>query len=40
MRVITITLDERLQTHDRAIRLLEERVDRLHQAAIESERTL
>jgi short-subunit dehydrogenase len=36
--LITASLDERLQSHDRALCLLARKVDRLHQAAIEGER--
>jgi hypothetical protein len=38
MRLITVSLGGWLQSHDRAIRLLEERVGRRHQAAIAGER--
>jgi hypothetical protein len=37
-RLITASLEERLQSHDRALCLLARKVDRLHQAAIEGER--
>jgi hypothetical protein len=38
-RRITASLDEQLHSQDRAMRLLTEKVDRLHPAAIEGERT-
>jgi methyl-accepting chemotaxis protein len=37
-RLITASLDERLQSHDRALCIFDRKVDRLHRAAIEGER--